>query len=436
MKQLMNLSKLAITALITSSVFVACSDKIEENSVDAKYTANTSSIKNAGQAVDLGLPSGTKWANMNVGATSESDNGILFVWGDATGNQVQATDDLSYLNVTEETPVSTLFKLYQGEKKDDGTVCDTTSIVKLEESKLINTSSITEDVKIREAILSFVKVKLADLRSKSYTKLLEATLENEEFQLIINLNEDGEYIERYPNLKDVLKIKDRDVTLQDTLDYFKKYQYEKVSKLNIEEIGLTQVSYYFSGLANNYAEVKDLFGNTIRKDYTGGVIGNAPKDRLDDKKKNNLHFVPVYSIISDASHDPATANWGGNWRMPSTADFVELLEYCKWEFVGNGYRVSSKAKDNNNSIFLPAAGFRYKDQWYGNGNAGYYATGEITGTYNFPSMAEQLNGSEGSIGSSENMPNMLIFQHGQYNSLDIYNNLSTSFGVSVRPVTK
>jgi hypothetical protein len=31
---------------------------------------------------------------------------------------------------------------------------------------------------------------------------------------------------------------------------------------------------------------------------------------------------------------------------------------------------------------------------------------------------------------------MLIFQHGQYNSLDIYNNLSTSFGVSVRPVTK
>ena len=436
MKQLMNLSKLAITALITSSVFVACSDKIEENSVDAKYTANTSSIKNAGQAVDLGLPSGTKWANMNVGATSESDNGILFVWGDATGNQVQATDDLSYLNVTEETPVSTLFKLYQGEKKDDGTVCDTTSIVKLEESKLINTSSITEDVKIREAILSFVKVKLADLRSKSYTKLLEATLENEEFQLIINLNEDGEYIERYPNLKDVLKIKDRDVTLQDTLDYFKKYQYEKVSKLNIEEIGLTQVSYYFSGLANNYAEVKDLFGNTIRKDYTGGVIGNAPKDRLDDKKKNNLHFVPVYSIISDASHDPATANWGSNWRMPSTADFVELLEYCKWEFVGNGYRVSSKVEGNSNSIFLPAAGFRYKDQWYGNGNAGYYATGEITGTYNFPSMAEQLNGSEGSIGSSENMPNMLIFQHGQYNSLDIYNNLSTSFGVSIRPVAK
>jgi hypothetical protein len=73
---------------------------------------------------------------------------------------------------------------------------------------------------------------------------------------------------------------------------------------------------------------------------------------------------------------------------------------------------------------------------FGNGNSGYYATGEITGTYHFPSMADQVNGSEGAINGNENMPNMLIFQNGLYNSLDIYNNLSTSFGVSIRPVAK
>ena len=32
--------------------------------------------------VDLGLPSGTLWATMNVGATSESDYGSYFQWGD------------------------------------------------------------------------------------------------------------------------------------------------------------------------------------------------------------------------------------------------------------------------------------------------------------------------------------------------------------------
>lgn len=36
------------------------------------------------EAVDLGLPSGTKWANMNVGATTETDYGEYFPWGEVT----------------------------------------------------------------------------------------------------------------------------------------------------------------------------------------------------------------------------------------------------------------------------------------------------------------------------------------------------------------
>ena len=78
MKKLMNLSKLAIAALITSGLFVACSEEISENTVDTQYAAQTGNLGNAGQAVDLGLPSGTLWANKNVGASSETDNGILF----------------------------------------------------------------------------------------------------------------------------------------------------------------------------------------------------------------------------------------------------------------------------------------------------------------------------------------------------------------------
>ena len=36
--------------------------------------------------VDLGLPSGLKWATMNVGATSETDYGDYFQWGLTTPN--------------------------------------------------------------------------------------------------------------------------------------------------------------------------------------------------------------------------------------------------------------------------------------------------------------------------------------------------------------
>ena len=35
--------------------------------------------------VDFGLPSGLKWAKCNIGATTETDYGILFQWGDASG---------------------------------------------------------------------------------------------------------------------------------------------------------------------------------------------------------------------------------------------------------------------------------------------------------------------------------------------------------------
>ena len=35
--------------------------------------------------VDLGLPSGTLWATMNVGASKPSDYGLFFQWGDTSG---------------------------------------------------------------------------------------------------------------------------------------------------------------------------------------------------------------------------------------------------------------------------------------------------------------------------------------------------------------
>lgn len=44
-------------------------------------------------AVDLGLPSGTKWANMNLGATAQNEYGLFFAWGETVGySSNDATD--------------------------------------------------------------------------------------------------------------------------------------------------------------------------------------------------------------------------------------------------------------------------------------------------------------------------------------------------------
>jgi len=48
------------------------------------------------EAIDLGLPSGTKWANMNIGATSVTDYGYYFAWGETTGYTSDASDGRSF----------------------------------------------------------------------------------------------------------------------------------------------------------------------------------------------------------------------------------------------------------------------------------------------------------------------------------------------------
>ena len=66
------------------------------------------------------------------------------------------------------------------------------------------------------------------------------------------------------------------------------------------------------------------------------------------------------------SNDAARQTWGGQWRMPTKADFEELLnsEYTTWAWTENyngsgvkGYIISGKGAYSGNSIFMPLTGF-------------------------------------------------------------------------------
>ncbi len=59
-----------------------------------------------------------------------------------------------------------------------------------------------------------------------------------------------------------------------------------------------------------------------------------------------------------ANMDAASANWGGDWRIPTRYEFRELLEKCEWtDTVVNGIRgnlvISKVPGYEGNSIFLP-----------------------------------------------------------------------------------
>lgn len=58
-------------------------------SSEATVTAGVNTVR---EAVDLGLPSSLKWANMNVGAYSEAEYGGYFMWGDLIGYSENPAD--------------------------------------------------------------------------------------------------------------------------------------------------------------------------------------------------------------------------------------------------------------------------------------------------------------------------------------------------------
>ena len=86
--------------------------------------------------------------------------------------------------------------------------------------------------------------------------------------------------------------------------------------------------------------------------------------------------------ILDATDDVARVKWGGNWRIPTSAEISELRAKCSWTWTTNGYKVTSKI--NGNSIFLPAAGYKSGTSST-NVGYGYYWTNSLytsTSDYN------------------------------------------------------
>ena len=89
---------------------------------------------------------------------------------------------------------------------------------------------------------------------------------------------------------------------------------------------------------------------------------NSSYGRVDNKRKLEL------------SDDVARKQWGSTWRLPTKAEFEELLSNCTWTWTTQngikGCKVTSKK--NGNSIFFPAAGWRNGSSLNNQGAFGYY----------------------------------------------------------------
>lgn len=140
-------------------------------------------------------------------------------------------------------------------------------------------------------------------------------------------------------------------------------------------------------------------------------------------------FDPYLNICGNPQYDIATAKWGSRWRLPTCAEYKELIEnvtieseddmYSVTDINGNNYMVIKfTSKINGNTLILPLGGMRqgreviYRDSW------GLYWTGDgidqmwrpdIYGEYSRPAFSF-------------------------HNSIEIGSNIARNIGICVRPV--
>ena len=124
--------------------------------------------------------------------------------------------------------------------------------------------------------------------------------------------------------------------------------------------------------------------------------------------------IDVLKTILEPDDDAAHVELGGKWRIPTEADFDELLTYCSSEWTTqngvNGMKFTSSK--NGKSIFLPAAGCRLNTTLYEVGHYGQYWSSSI---------------------DSPTTSCMLYFYTGSYGQQNAYDRC---YGQSVRPVSE
>ena len=104
--------------------------------------------------------------------------------------------------------------------------------------------------------------------------------------------------------------------------------------------------------------------------------------------------------VLEPEDDAARANWGGAWRMPTDAEWTELRENCTltWTIYNGVEGYTVKSNINGNSIFLPAAGYRYDDDLYGAGSYGHYWSGSLYTGYPYRAWYVSFNSDDVSRG--------------------------------------
>ncbi|MBQ2589516.1 MAG: hypothetical protein II576_09720 [Prevotella sp.] len=363
------------------------------------------------EAVDLGLPSGTKWASCNVGATKPEEYGGYYAWGETEEKMVydESTykyyQDGEYVNIGQD--ISGTEYDVAHEKWGDNWCMPTKDDIK----------ELIDNCTTEWTTLNGVNgMKFTSLRNGNSIFLPAAgSRTNGDLHFPGSF---GDYWTSMPNGENFSNSRQFD-----SLNAFwhGSYRYTGHSVRPVEKtkttkepaeaidlglpsgtkwascnVGATKPEEYGGYYAWGETEEKEVYSTATYQYATG-------EDTDGDGWYENLQYKNLGSDISGTYCDVAHVKWGGKWVMPSANEVKELIDNCTSEWTTlngvNGMKFTSNI--NGNSIFLPASGWRWGDTFYSVGSYGNYWLSTQDPSYSYGAYGISSY-SEGAIsGSSE-----------------------------------
>ncbi len=335
---------------------------------------------NGHEWVDLGLPSGIRWATCNVGATKPEQSGTLFAWGEIAPKTLYAPEngktygkDIADIsgNATYDVATAKWGKGWRMPTKEEFEellyYCNYEYVKRgnlwghLFTSWLTNRSIFLPSTGYKERSSKHIEATVCGLywTSTPYQDSYNNGAHQYHFGGALGEMGVGERSSGYG----VRAVTDSDIMIN-TPASGQTNGHEWV------DLGLP------SGLkwatCNIGALTSEHFGNR----FSWGAITD---ESCEDSKNNNLNKKKMADFSGDSRYDAATAQWGEGWRMPTKEDFRELMQNCEWEWTTLGRITGCKviSKINGNYIFFPI------DIKTGNSFESYWASTSSDSQYNY-----------------------------------------------------
>ncbi len=339
-------------------------------------------VENGHEYVDLGLPSGLKWATCNVGANSPSEYGDYFAWGETSPKSEYIESNC----VTCGKEIGDILgnSRYDAARANWGGSWRMPTQNEIQE--LIDNCTWTRTTQgghngyeVKGPNGNTIFLPAAGHRGGTSPHYAG------EYSLFWSSTPDSDSLYAY-NL-----YSDSSSRFVDHIDRFLGFSVRPVwgethqeQQPKVEEVK-NEIS-PLNGLFKNGHEYVDLGLPSGLKWATCNVGANSPSEYGDyfawGETSPKSEYIEsncvtygkeIGDISGNARYDAARANWGGTWRLPTKAECKELKDRCTWTWTTqgghNGYKVKGP---NGNTIFLPAAGYRRGTSLYYAGERGYF----------------------------------------------------------------